>query len=135
MNSTPMIINLRNDALPFQLRRARPIPLSWRDQVKSELDGMYKKGIIAPMGSEPSECCHPLIVTLKANGKIWICVDFRNHNHHVERSIHPTTTPAEAISHVSTSRFFRMADAMQRFLANPPQGNQPAHYSLHHTMG
>ena len=54
MNSTPMIINLRN-TVPFQLRRARPIPLAWKDQVKSELDSMYKKGIIAPMSSETSE--------------------------------------------------------------------------------
>ena len=79
MNSTPMTINLCKGAVPYQFWRAWPIPLAWRNQVKSELDSMYKKRhycTFALMGSEQSEWCHPLVVTPKSDGKIWMCVNF-----------------------------------------------------------
>ena len=61
----PMKIHLKPDAKPFALYSARQIPLAQRLEVKKEIDKMLKLGIIEPLGDEPSQWCHPLVVVDK----------------------------------------------------------------------
>ena len=85
----------------------------------SELDDMVNKGIIFPMGSEPSDWCHPLVVTPKPNGCIRLGVDFHVLNHHVKRPVYPLITPAEAVSRVKNAHFYTVYDATMGYWQIP----------------
>ena len=65
------------------------------------LDEMVGKGIIAPIGDEPVEWIHLLVIVPKPGGKIRICVDFKHLNSQVKRVIHPMRTPANVVSFIN----------------------------------
>ena len=46
MNSKPMKISLKDDAVPFALPVPRQIPLAFRRMVKTELDQLVQAGVI-----------------------------------------------------------------------------------------
>ena len=64
MKGPPMSIELVPDTVPFPLSNARPIPISWREDVKKILQDMQLQGIIAPV-TEPTDWTHPLVVVAK----------------------------------------------------------------------
>ena len=94
MMGREMQIHLQEGAIPFQVRKARPLPLAWRDIFKAELDDMVLKGIIMPMGSEPSDWCQPFLVSPKPQGGMRMCTYHHMLNHNVKRSVYPLITPA-----------------------------------------
>ena len=69
MDGPPMDIQLQPGAEPSCVRSARTIPFAYRDQVKSQLDGMLDDGIIEPV-TEPSEWCHPLVLVWCAPARL-----------------------------------------------------------------
>ena len=93
-----MVIHITEDAKPFAVRAARPVPHAWRDNVKSQLDEMVRQGIITPLGDEPSDWCHPLVLVTKSDGGVRICVDLTKLNKFVKRPLHPLATPRDAVS-------------------------------------
>jgi hypothetical protein len=69
-----MVIQFREDAVPFYVNGARPILFGDRADVKNLLDNIFTKKVIVPV-SEPSNWAAPLVVIRGANGKIRLCVD------------------------------------------------------------
>ena len=61
MNSKPMKISLKDDAVPFALPVPRQIPLAFRRMVKTELDQLVQAGVIAPV-TEVTDWVHPMVV-------------------------------------------------------------------------
>ena len=59
---------------------ARPIPHAFRNKVKATIDEMVKKEIIKPLGDEPTEWCHPMVLVAKADNEIRMCVDLTKLN-------------------------------------------------------
>ena len=59
MNSKPMKISLKDDAVPFALPVPRQIPLAFRRMVKTELDQLVQAGVIAPV-TEATDWVHPI---------------------------------------------------------------------------
>lgn len=112
MTGPPMAIHITEDANPFAVRVARPVPHAWRDNVKKQLDEMVHHGIITPLGDEPSDWCHPLVLISKPNGGVRICVDLTKLNRHVKRPLHPLSTPREAVSSINVNtKIFPTLDA------------------------
>ena len=74
MVGPPMVIHVAEDATPFAVRTARQVPFAWREDVKAQLDQMVAQGIIAPLGEEPADWCHPLVLVAKKSG-VRICID------------------------------------------------------------
>ena len=68
MNFPPMKIELKEDAKPFALNAARPIPFCYRDQVKEQLAELEAQGIIAKVGDQVTEWVHPIVIVPKKNG-------------------------------------------------------------------
>lgn len=112
MDGPPMKIYLKEGATPFAIHTPRQIPFAFRDQVKKELDSMVEQGIIQPVGDDPSEWCHPLVVVAKNNG-VRITVDLSKLNKQVSRPAHPAPTPFAAVRSVDPkARYFSTADAL-----------------------
>ena len=119
MADDSMVIHVTEDATPFAVRTARQVPFAWRDEVKTQLDQMVQQGTIAPLGAEPTDWCHPLVLVAKATG-VRICIDLTKLNKFVKRPLHPLVTPREAISHVPTeARFFSTLDAKSGYWQLP----------------
>ena len=116
MRGPPMKIHLREEYEPFRMTAARPIPFAQREKVKGKLDEMLKKQIIAPLGDEPTEWCHPLVIVPKENDDVRICVDLSKLNKFIDRPIYPTTSPADAVNNVTPgSEYFTKMDAKQGY--------------------
>merc|ERR1711946_66772 len=105
-----MRIYLKPGATPFAIHTPRPIPFALRDQVKTELDSLVQQGIISPVGDEPSEWCHPMVLVPKSKG-VRITVDYTRLNSQVARPTHPSPTPHDAVRNISSAaKFFTTAD-------------------------
>ncbi|MCG8434853.1 MAG: reverse transcriptase family protein, partial [Gammaproteobacteria bacterium] len=116
MKGDPVRVRLREDAVPFAIHTARPIPLAQREQVKEGLDEMERNGIIERVGDRPTAWCHPLVLVPKPGGKIRFCADLTKLNSQVQRPVHPARTPQEAITGISPrAKFFSMLDARQGY--------------------
>ena len=61
---------------------------------------MVQQDIIAPLGDEPTEWCHPLVIVPKPNGDVRLCVDLTKLNKFLDRPIHPITAPQDAINNI-----------------------------------
>ncbi|XP_043223982.1 uncharacterized protein K02A2.6-like [Amphibalanus amphitrite] len=119
MSGESMVIHVTEEVTPFAVRTARQVPFAWRDEVKTQLDQMVLQGIIAPLGAEPTDWCHPLVLVAKDTG-VRICIDLTKLNKFVKRPLHPLITPREAISQVPTdARFFSTLDAKSGYWQLP----------------
>lgn len=106
MAGQPVIIELKEDAVPYAVNGARPIPYAQWEEVKRMLDEMEVNDVVAKV-TVPSDWVHPLVVVSKPNGKLRICVDLTKLNIHVKRPTHPLRTTRDAIGDVSSrSRLF-----------------------------
>ena len=115
MTGPPMRIHLKPGATPFAIHTPRPIPFALRDQVKTELDSLVQQGIISPVGDEPSEWCHPMVLVPKSKG-VRITVDYTRLNSQVARPTHPSPTPHDAVRNISSAaKFFTTADALHGY--------------------
>ena len=120
MAGPDMVIQLRDDAVPYYVNGARPIAFGDRPEVKGLLDALVAKKVIEPV-SEASEWAAPLVVIRNAKtGKLRLCVDQTRLNKFVMRPIHPTRTPRDAVAEVdSECRFFTSLDATNGYFQIP----------------
>ncbi|XP_059092245.1 uncharacterized protein LOC131887632 [Tigriopus californicus] len=116
----PMIIHLKDNAKPFAIHVARNIPFAYEDKTKLALESMVEQDIIGPVGDDPTEWCHPIVVVPKGDGDVRICVDLTRLNTEVKRSVHPIKTPAEAISGFNHGqKYFAKLDLVKGYWQMP----------------
>ena len=73
---------------------------------------MVRQGIMTPVGDDPTDWCHPLVVVAKDKG-VRITVDLSKLSNQVSRPTHPSPTPFDAVRRVTpSSRYFTTADAL-----------------------
>ena len=80
MAGPPMKIHLKDNSMPSRISTSRPIPFAQRGKVRAKLEDMVKKEIIAPLGDQPTQWCHPMVVVPKANDDVRICIDLTKLN-------------------------------------------------------
>ena len=102
-------IILRGDAIPYKLSRPRNIPLALWDKVKQELERMQRLTIISPM-NEFCEWCAPLVVVIKKNGELRLCVDYTELNKSVQRENYPLPNIDYMLGQISGSKYFSKLD-------------------------
>ncbi|TWW58996.1 Retrovirus-related Pol polyprotein from transposon 17.6 [Takifugu flavidus] len=92
--------------------------LQVKGKVKEELQRMVTLGVIAPI-DEPTEWCAGIVVVLKPNGTIRICVDLTHLNDYVcrERLILPAVD--ETLAKLSGATLFSKRDATAGFWQVP----------------
>ena len=80
---------------------------------------MKVQGIVSQV-IEPTDWTHKLVVVIKPNGKLRICVDLTKLNRYVKRPFHPLVSPRHAIANISTSgRYFTTYDAKHGYWQIP----------------
>ena len=68
-------ITLKPDATPVAIQNPRGIPHKLKEKVNNELNNMHDLNVISPVDF-PTDWCSPLVVVIKKDGTIRLCIDF-----------------------------------------------------------
>ena len=109
-------IKLREGVTPFNLATPLRIPIPLLPRVREELKGMEVMGVIEKV-DQPTECCSPVVVMPKKNGKVRICADVTQLNKAVLRENHamPTTEQTLTLAKLAGAKIVSKLDANCRF--------------------
>lgn len=111
-------IELRSDCKPFAINTPRPVPYPLMSSVKQELEDMVAKGVVFPV-SEPTDWCAPMVIALKANKKVRVCVDFTELNKVVRREVYPMSHVESSLAKLGNGSVFTVLDANSGFYQIP----------------
>ena len=96
--------------------------------MKTELDKLQKLGVIVPV-KEATPWCAPIVVALKSNGTVRICVDLTNLNKAVCRERHILPSVDNILGQMAGATVFSKIDANRRDMSSPERGrNLPSAY-------
>ena len=81
-------LDVKPDAVPI-VRSPRREPDALQDSLKEELDRMESMKVIRKLDiNEASDWVHALVLVVKPNGKLWVCVDPHTLNAVLRHNIH-----------------------------------------------
>lgn len=72
-------------------QHVRRVPIALRQQVEEQLQKLLKLGVIEKV-TEPSSWVSPMVVVIKDNGDVRLCVDMRRANMAIKREYHMIPT-------------------------------------------
>ena len=98
---------------PVQLP-TRKIPLAVKDQLEAELNRLVDANVIAPVDT-PTTWISALVVTVKKNGEIRLCIDPKPLNRALKRNHYPTPTIDDILPDLAHARCFSVLDAKNGF--------------------
>ncbi|XP_064483004.1 uncharacterized protein K02A2.6-like [Ornithodoros turicata] len=98
----------------LQSHTPRTVPKAVEQQVKDELEHMQKSGIIAKV-TEPTEWVHPIVITVKKNGTVRICLDPSNLNAAVKRPHYHIPVIEELFAGLANCKVFTLLNAKHAF--------------------
>ena len=102
-------LSLSPDAQPVQLA-PRAVPQSILPELKAQLDKMESEGIIRPC-PEVTDWVHNLVTVIKKDGSLRVCLDPRNLNKYLVRSVHHTASWEDVQHSFRHGRLFSTLDA------------------------
>ena len=102
-------LHIKDDVTPVA-QPVRRLPFGLRAKVDEKLDELVTKDIIEEVTHNPTEWVSPLVVFLKADGYIWICVDMRRANSAIERERHSIPTIEGVLYDLNGSTVFSKLD-------------------------
>jgi len=109
------ILQHRIDTDPYVTpiyQRARPVPLRCVEEVKREIDGMLRAGIVTPSQSEWSS---PIVIVRKKDGGLRLCVDYRALNDVTVKDSFPLPRINELLDRLHGARLFTSLDLQKGF--------------------
>ncbi|KAK7095117.1 hypothetical protein V1264_002767 [Littorina saxatilis] len=92
----------------------RKWPLAIRDKVKKELDRLQALGVITPVHS-PTDWVSSVVVTMKPNGSVRLCLDPKPLNKALKRNDYPMKTIDDVLGELQGARYFSHFDARNGF--------------------
>ena len=109
LKGDPVRIRLRPDAQPYNLATPRRVSAPLMKSLKEELQRMETNDIITRV-TAPTEWCSPIVVALKSNGKIRVCMDYKKLNKSVMREQFIMPTIDEISARMAGSKVFSHLD-------------------------
>ena len=98
--------------VPPVIHPPRRVPISLKDDIKSELDDMVKNGIITKLEEgEPTPWVNSLVYRRKQNGRLRLCLDPKDLNAAIQREHHVTPTLEEILPKLTGATVFSIVDA------------------------
>ena len=96
------------------------VPHAVHPKLKEELDRMLKLGVIQKLDiNESSDWVHALIIFIKPNGKLHVCLDPRTLNAVLQHNIHNVKRSIDIVSKVKGSTHVSKIDTNSRFWTLP----------------
>ena len=92
----------------------RKVPVALRNPLKSELDHMVEKDIIAPV-TTPTPWVSSLVVVPKKNGKLRLCLDPKDLNKAIQREHYPLPTIEDVATRLHGAKVFTKLDVRNGF--------------------
>ena len=111
-------LQLSPKANPVQLP-LRAVPQSIMSQLKKELDKMEREGIIRPF-PELTEWVHNIVVVVKKDGSLRLCLDPRNLNKYRVRSVHHMASWEDVQHSFQDGLYFSTLDAKSGYWTKRP---------------
>ena len=100
-------IVVREGVLPVK-QKVRNVPINYRNKLKDILEDLCKKGIIEPI--ESSDWVSPIVISLKSNRELRLCVDLRSLNDAIWVDVYPLPNLQELTSTISDATVFSTID-------------------------
>lgn len=100
------------DARPFRFN-PRPISAHKRKLLDCALDEMIETGAVRP---SRSRWASPVVLALKKDGSVRLCVDYRKLNALTERDAYPFPSIQSVIDQLGNARYFTVLDASRGYL-------------------
>ena len=119
-------IKLKDDAKTFALNVPKKVPMLLYEETKHEIERIIKSEVISPV-DHPTEWCGLMVVTLKPNAKVRVCVDLTKLKEYVQRENHPLPFVDLTLEKLARCKFW--------FLANKAGRNLETTHNLHLTLG
>ena len=90
---------------------------------------MVKMGVISKV-NQPTEWCAGMVVVLKSNGRVWICVDLTRLNMSVKRERYPLPAVDQILAQLAGAKLFSKLDANSGFWQIPlaPESSLLSHH-------
>ncbi len=92
----------------------RKVPFALREKLKEELARMEKLDVIKRI-DEPTDWVSSLVIVLKKNGSLRICLDPRDLNRAIKREHFKLPTREEIMSQFAGAKWFSKLDASSGF--------------------
>ena len=89
-------------------------PSQVREKVKAELERLQELGVITPVDT-PTNWISSLVVTMKPNGNLRLCIDPKPLNKALKRNDYPMRTIDDVLEELKGARFFTRLDARNGF--------------------
>ena len=103
-------IKLKDD-IPVKQPYRRILPSQFKE-VKEHLGKLLKRGIIR---ESQSSYASPIVLARKANGKLRLCVDYRQLNQKLVKDAHPLPRFEDTVDHLSGSDLFSTIDLQSAY--------------------
>ena len=113
VNAPPVSIRTEAGAVPVAAP-CRRHPFALRDEIAAELDRLCEAGVIESV-KEASAWVSPIVPARKSNGKLRLCIDFRELNKHVVRERRQIPTFDEITAQIHGTSVFSVLDAESGF--------------------
>ena len=106
-------LEVDNTVKPVQLP-PRKVPVAVKTKLKEELDRLDEMNIITRV-TEPTDWVSALVITMKPNGKIRLCIDPKPLNKALKRNHYPMPTIDDVLPDLSEAKVFSVVDAKNGF--------------------
>ena len=106
-------ITVKENSQPVQ-HACRKIPFPLQGKLKAELDKMERMEVITSV-DEPTDWVSSLVVVMKKNGQLRVCLDPRNLNRAIKREHYQLPSRAEITAHFAGAKIFSKLDASSGF--------------------
>lgn len=100
-------VKVREGVQPVQ-QKLRRLPLSVRQAVSAELERLLDMDVIERIDASP--CVSPIVFTLRKNGKVRLCVDYRELNKAIVMDSHPLPHMDDIFSEMRGATIFSTID-------------------------
>lgn len=107
-------ISVRSDVTP-SIQPARCVPLAIHDKLKSKLDEMELQGIIQKV-NKPTDWVNSLVIVVKKNGDLRLCIDPVRLNSAIKREHYPIPTADNIAARLSGMKYFTVMDMKDGYL-------------------
>ena len=97
---------IETEGRPIKLK-SRPIPVHYRNEILKIIEKNLEQGVISPSFSP---WCAPIVVAVKKNGKLRMCVDYRKLNTATKKDVYVIPRIQDILDSLSGSKYWITLD-------------------------